>query len=275
MMSLLQAFNDWIVELMDPVLGWTLSLGMDWALVIVAVLTGVVMLVMRRLTSDQASLKMLDDDKKRIKQLIRQAKKAREKEAVTRYRATISQISFRAFRYEGKPLLVMLLPLVLLATWAFGRLGYIPPQPGEPAAVRVYLPLMNVGEPVHIVPVDGVEAQTGWIQRVRTSDDGQNGEADWTLVAAQPSDKPHQLTIRTNDNEPTTATAEFLVDGRRYASPLVTFDQGQIHAVELVMPEFKLFGVVPGLPFLQPWLVAYLLIAIPLGLGLKKILGIY
>ena len=41
------------------------------------------------------------------------------------------------------------------------------------------------------------------------------------------------------------------------------------------MRQMKLFGLVGGLLFLPPWLVAYLLIAIPFVSVVKRLFGIY
>ena len=69
---------------------------------------------------------------------------------------------------------------------------------------------------------------------------------------------------------------QLLVDPRRYASAVQTYDSEKVIAVELAMKPVRLFGVVGGLDFIffPPWLVAYLLIAIPFVTILRRVFRI-
>ena len=60
-----------------------------------------------------------------------------------------------------------------------------------------------------------------------------------------------------------------------YAEPMIFYDDASITGAEVRMQPVKLFGVVPGVWILAPWLVAYLLIAIPAVPLLKRLLRIY
>jgi uncharacterized membrane protein (DUF106 family) len=278
-MNLLQAINDWIVELMDPVMGWTLSLSMDVALVIVAVLTALVMTLIRRFTTDQAYLARMAADKKRLKQLIREAKKAKDKEAVGRHRATIGMIGMRAMKAEGMPVVVSLLPIVLLATWSFARLGYVPAEPGEPVKFTTYLSVMSVGEPVHLVPQAGLESDEPWIQQVREGKDdlgASAGVVTWTL-RGEARDEPYPLTVASNGREDRVGDANVQFDGLTYTPPLHIYPgHPVIKGSKVDLQEFKLAGVVPGFPQvgLAPWLVGYLLLAVPLAFGFRWLLRV-
>ena len=72
------------------------------------------------------------------------------------------------------------------------------------------------------------------------------------------------LTIRCGDE---TCTKELVVDGRRYAPVVEVYSSPTLQAVQLSHVQYLPWGVVPGIPFLylDPWIVGYLIIAMPLA----------
>jgi len=163
---MLETLGRFVVEMMDYVLGWVLYLPRDAMLLAVAGLTSGILVAARKLTTYQDWLARAAADRKRLRQLIRQARRNRDKESRKRHKATLLLIKTRSLRFELKPLLLAIVPVARVATWCFSRLGYHPPREGERVEVRAYLPSSAIGRLVHIAPVEGVQPEGGWIRRV-------------------------------------------------------------------------------------------------------------
>jgi len=275
--------NNVILQLTDPVLSWLLDLPSDVALIVVGVGTGALLTFARLLTTDQDLLKRCDQDKRRLGQLIREAKGNQEKEAVRRFRATKGTIAMLTLRAEGRPLLLAILPIALLGTWCFQRLEFHAPAAGQPVALYAYFPVSAAGGLAHVVPQDDVTAEDGWVQEILPVTDPAEGPphaiATWHLQAAARA-APYTLQIRYRRG---TYRKNLLVGQRTYA-PAVEFYTAstggadeQITCAETRLEPVKLFGVVPGVPslLLAPWLVAYFLIAVPSVSLIKRAFRIY
>jgi len=134
----------------------------------------------------------------------------------------------------------------------------------------------KIGKLVHMVPQDGIEPLNGWVQRIKPDVNAKgettNGVAQWTLRVRQ-RPEPYTLRIRAMGR---IYDKELIVDGRRYAPPVKAYQDGDVEASEIGMHEYKLLGIVPGIPWigLQPWIVGYLVIVLPLSFILKPVLHI-
>jgi uncharacterized membrane protein (DUF106 family) len=284
---MLEWFNNTILFLADPMLNWLLRLPMDWALVIVAVGTGSIITFSRRFTTNQDLLRRCDQDKQRLKELVREAKKRKDKEAIARYRSTKNMIGLTTMRQEGWPLLVVLLPIAILGTWCFQRLAFVPPKAGETVSIQAYFPVSAVGELAHIVPQKGLTEVTRtnagasgcWIQEIVTETDPKTGAAvgavaTWQLKA-DASTGPYRLQIR---HKTGTVTKELLVGQAVYSQDVEFYGADQpIQSVQIGMKPVKFLGLVPGIRGLSmpPWMVAYFLIAIPSVSLIKRVAKVY
>jgi hypothetical protein len=234
--------------ILDFIFGWLLRLPSDLTILALALLTGGVLTLVRKWTSNQELLARAAADNKRLAILIKEAKRAGNKEALARFRLTKAQVGMLKFKQEGKPLLVSLVPIALLATWALARLEFLPPQPGETISAVATAPVSAAGEVVYLVPAEMVKATDGWVKQFAVT--GNEATARWQLQFAS-AEKAGQLIVRR-------AT-------------------GGAAQLKLELRERRLFGIVPGLPRigLPAWLVGYLLIVIPLVPFIKKILRIH
>lgn len=256
----------------DVLFGWSLRLPSDATLLATAAISAVILTLARRFTTNQDLLRRVAGDKKTLKQLIRGAKKEGDRETLQRQRRTLSMVSLLAFRSEWLPLLVSILPIAMLATWCIFRLGYHPPRAGEPVDLVVYAPVSAAGTVAHVVPQTGVRSN-GWIRQLQpVTDDGPPyGTARWTLRAERNA-AAYRLTLRVGGKS---CTHEFLVGQRIYSSPVVYHDDDVV--TQLQMKPLKLFGILPGIDAigLPPWLVAYLIIVLPLVPLLKRVFRVY
>ena len=97
---------------------------------------GAIIVFSRCFTTDQDLLRRCDQDKQRLKELIREAKRRKDKEAV----AALSRHAEhdRHDDDEAGRLAVAgsILPIAVLGTWCFQRLAFVPPQAGQSVPVK-------------------------------------------------------------------------------------------------------------------------------------------
>ena len=150
----------------DVLFGWMLFLPRDLAILIVSVATAVIFTAVRRFFTNQDFLKRCKEDKDRLKELMREARKKRDKEALARFRLTKNQIAMKSLRYEAKFLALSLIPLCLIGGWAFVRIAYWPPRPDKPVTVKAYFAKPAIDHPgyVRLIPHPGVDADSPWYQ---------------------------------------------------------------------------------------------------------------
>ena len=276
-METLNQISEALTRLLDYPLGWLLAIHRDIAIVIVALGTSLLLTLARKWTTNQDHLCRCKSDMTRLKQLRREAKRAKNKDAVERIRATVGMISIVKMKAEGLPLLVSIIPIALLAIWCLARLDYFPPKHDAALTVRVYYPHSSVGKYAHARAPKGVELKPSTIQAVRLDPDGEeNGLAVWD-VRPGPGIEEFNLTVSHLDR---TATHQMLVGGNVYPLPLVDHAAStdeKILMSEVVLDQAKFLGVVPGIPEIMfpPWLVAYLIIVVPFVPLLRKVMGVY
>jgi uncharacterized membrane protein (DUF106 family) len=263
-----------IVVCLDWPFGWLLYLPPTLALFLLAAITALLLRGVRLFTTRQDHLRRVEDDLARLKTLRREAKEKGDAEALRRYRATGQALDFERLKAEGLPLLVSLLPIALLATWAMRRMEYLPPQASSRAVIELYTPVTMVGQTVHLVPADGLTAKDGWVQFVvhpAKNEPQTYGIARWEIETG-PQPETCDLTLRLPDR----SLVHPLETGRRtYAPPLV--DHGGELMTQTSLDPVKAFGFIPGWPgsFCPPWLIGYLLFAIALLFVAKRFLRIY
>lgn len=267
-------WNDILLRLLDPLLGWLLLVPRAVALFQLALLTALIILTTRWLATDQDLLERCARDKKRLRLLNRVARRAGDRAARLRHRATLSAIALRQAQAEVRPLLLALLPVTVLAIWASQRLAYLPPRLGQDVLVTIYAPVSAEGRLAHLVPMDTLDCPTGWVQRLRPSADHAYSSATWTLrsrLSSRASQDPYTLSFRYAG-----ATYSHLlrIGASTYAPPITPGYDGKILALETHLQESRLLGFIGGIPALSlpAWLTGYFLLSIPLVLLAKRAL---
>jgi hypothetical protein len=265
----LNQITDWLTHMLDVPLGWLLLLPRDLAILLVALMTSALLTLARKWSTDQDRLRRCKNDLRRLKQLRRAAKREGDSDAVGRIRTTIAMINATRMKAEGKPLLVSIIPIALLAIWALARLDYLAPEPGQELQARAYYPLAAIGKLTRLVPPDGVEMLDDPIRLVSIDPDGEaNGLVVWRLRPTTTLEEA-ELAFRYLDE---TARHKLTVGLPVYAPPQLAHP-GEIQVTEVVLErarflEIKSLGIpgIPGIPwvFFPPWLVAYLLLTMPL-----------
>lgn len=275
-----ETLHQYSLATMDFLLNWALSLSPEVAILAVACLTAGALLVARRWLTDQDLLRRCSEDRNVLARRIRSAKREgteASKALAARLRRTRNEIAMKALWQEWKPLVASLLPIVLIATWAFARLEFRPPRGGEPVGVVAYYPVAAVGQIAHLVPEDGLAAGEGWVRSVAlaTAPNGQKyGRAEWQ-VSGQARPEAYPLVIRRGVEE---YRHSLLIGKMSYSSPVQIQKVGSLdEAVELRMRPLRPLRFVPGIPrlYLPAWLVAYLIVALSLVPLLKRAFRVY
>ena len=299
----------------DFAFGWLLALPRDAAIVLVAAGTASLLVLVRLFTTDQDLLGRCRQDRRTLAGRIRRARahahgedgarlaraaldalgregldvppaeEGRLRRLVGRWHrrrdaarlsAVKQRVALKALRQEALPLLVVIVPIALLATWCFARLAWMPPRGGEGIEVVAHYPLTEAGQIVHLVPQDGMTCEGGWVREAEAETGGPKpyARAVW-MVHAGPRQQPYALIVRSDRGQ---YAHELLVGQRAYSAPVRLQGTGSGgRALEVRLRPARPFGVVPGIPAIgfQPWLVGYLLITIPLVPLLKRTFHIY
>lgn len=256
----------------DFLLGWTLHLPWALAILILALLTVLCMLLLRRRATDQEWLGRAARDLGRQNELIREAKGRKDLAAVRRHRSVKGFISLRKMKAEVWPLLISLPPIAVLATWAALRLEWVPPEANRPLCLVATAPVTAIGEVMHVTPVQGLRAESGWIgEVVEGQENGQAcGRVEWVLLA-EPCAQPYQVSVRYRDR---VYEHELLVGQAVYCPPLRQ-SAGQV-TLRWILEEPRFLGLLPGIESLAipSWMVTYLLLAILAYFVLRRALGV-
>lgn len=275
---MINLWNSFALSLVDLLLGWLLMFPASVAILVVSVGSGAILTFARRFTTDQTKLRIAAEDRTRLKHLAKEAKARGDKEAAKRHAAVRNQISVMTLNQEWKPLLVSLLPIALLATWAVERLEFHPPKIDDDVTVVSYVPRRLVGQTMHIVPVEGLEPEGTWISAVAPGElmGVPCGEARWTFRVSDPeaaSVQEFPLQVRL---ERETLDSALRFGARTYASARRWFPQHEVR-IDTDLQQVRPFGVVPGIEAIlfPPWLIAYILLVIPSVFLTKKLFGIY
>ncbi len=259
-----------ILNLGDLLLGWILHLPRDLGLAAVALLTAALLVVVRRWTTDQERLKRVKQDQRILSQTIARAKEKGDRDDLARIKSLKTRIGMIKLRAEIKPLLWAIVPVAFLAAWAYVRLPYLAPEPGQPIEVRLLHPVSAIDQLTHLVPAAGIEAAQPVTHFREHADYPGQAVASWLI----------RLPEYDGDNAPLASLVLVSSRGRfthELESPprpppvLVPHDAEGVVASELILPERRLFGLVPGIPFLglPAWLTGYLLIVIA-GIPITK-----
>lgn len=273
---MIDLWNQLSLTVVDFLLGWLLHLSPSAAILAVSIGSGMVLTLARTFTTDQKKLTIAANDRKRQKELAREAKARGDKVSARRHKALNSQISVLTLGQEWKPLLVSIIPIAMLATWAVERLEFHPPALEEEVSLVSYVPRRFVGQTMHIVPVEGISAESGWISTILPGEimGIPCGEARWTLRSLE-TEGTHRVNLQFR-LDGGTLESELLFGAKIYANPRRWFPDQEVR-IDTELVQVRPFGFVPGIEAIlfPPWLVAYILLVVPAVFVTKKLFGIH
>ena len=254
--------NPWTETLLrcgDYLLGWLLYLPRDIRLIALAVLTSLLLSIVKKAVADREWLSRAKCDLKRLKALLKNARKEKDSESLERYRYTRAMIQLKQLRYELKTLAWVMLPLLLIGSWSWHRMEFEPPTKDSSFEVILRTPASSIGQVAYLVPNDATHVDN-WVKPiVQSGNSAYPGIAIWS-VTPSPISGMARLSLRSGNN---TYEQPVLTGGRYYQVPQFT-QHGEGWRTELKMREVKLFGVLPGVRRLgfPPWVTAYVLLVV-------------
>lgn len=242
-------------------------------MVFISLLTGLLMLLIYRLTSDQAGIRGVKD---KIKAGLLELRLYKDNMGVTmKAQRQILLANLRYIALNFKPLAVMIVPLVLILAQLNLWFGSEPLKVGQPAILRVELApgtrLMDLDLALEVPPQVSVETPPLRIEELR--------EVDWRIRAESPG--VFGLIVKAGEHS---VNKEVVVEGRAlqkvsalkvgrrfldqilYPGERPLPGDSPVRSVELTYPaqRLHLFGI------RLHWIIAYLGLSIVFGFALKK-----
>jgi len=256
------------IRVLDLLLGWLLWLPRDASIALLAGLSALLAVGIRRSVCDRQLLALIRHDERVLRQLIREARRTGDRAAGARHRRVRATVARLRFAQEIRALAAIAVPLLALIPWASARMDYLPPRDKESVELTAWLPASSIGELIHLVPAQGLDAADGWIRPIlpTTLGDQARGHAAWQIRAAART-SPYRLTLRFRER---TLDQDLLVGQATYTVP------AQAHGDDIVT-ELRLRRYVPlgiarladfGVP---PWLLAYLVMTLAAVLVLGRL----
>ena len=275
MTTLAQAINATLTLVFD-IICWPLqALDPIWAMVVISLVVGLLMVWIFGKISNQDAIKLIRD---RIRgNLIGVRLFQNDVRVVLGLQATIMRDTLRFMTHALGPMLVLLVPLVLVMTRLNLRFSARPLRPGEHALVKVQVRDAAVLRgPVHLEPPDGLTVDT---PAVRISS---GREVAWRIRAGEPG--WHSLLVQIGDE----SIKKELVVGNGWAAvselrtgrslwdillypgepPIPRSLSMESIEVNYPSPDLAIFG------WNFHWLVLFLILSIAFGFAFKGVLGV-
>jgi uncharacterized membrane protein (DUF106 family) len=183
-------FNPALTTLIDFLMTPLSFLGPLWALFVISMLAGVLMLLIFRLTSNQAKIKEAKD--KMQGHLLEILLFKNSPRIILSAQKELLRYNVRYMKHAFKPMLFMILPVSLLLIHLDGWFGSRPLRAGESAIVSVKLS----DEGPKLISQITLETDKGLIVETPPLRITETGEIYWRIRAEAPGD--HQITIRTD-----------------------------------------------------------------------------
>lgn len=243
----------------------------------ISLLTGLLMLLIFRYTSNQDGIKRSKD---RIKAHLLEMRLYSENMRVNfQAQGGILRANLRYFLYAFKPMLVMILPVILILVQLNFWFGYAPLSPGEPVLLSVKLDeSVNPLEiDLRLVPPKGIVVETPPL-RIE-----EEHEIDWRISADE--EGRHELEFQVGEMrilKTLTAGGRLLekisplrrtgglIDQALYPVERPLDSQGPIRSIEIHYPGKSL----PLLGFNVHWLVAFFILSVVFGFAFKGAFGV-
>jgi len=264
--------TQWLIRLIDIPLGGLLLLPRDAGLLVFAAGTALLMVLARRAVTNQNLLHRCSADLRRLKQFLREARKARDKPWLGRLGKTASQIKRMQLAADLRLLVVALFPVAFLAIWASERFDFFPPNVGEDLVVRAYFPVSSIDRVTHMVPLPDLNLTSTAIQIVRSNlETPPLGIAEWSVRPTEA--REFTIAIR---HQGETAIHRLVIGRAIYFTPRQQHTAERIMRTEVVLERYLPLGCELGSRWigLPPWMIGYLVLTLILVPVLKRLLRV-
>lgn len=255
------AFVDIVDAIFNPVFGWLLNIPPILAILILSLLLGLFSTVLQKYLTNQAKMRRIKNDTKKMQKQMREHQKKGETDKVLKVQQQLMPIQMDMMKESFRPLLVTMVPFLLIFFWLSNHFAFYPVQPGESFPVSAEFGSGASGEVTLSVP-ESFTLDEATKQVV-------DGEAAW-MVSGPEGKHAIQLSYA----GATFSRNVLITEARSYEPPVEQFD-GPVQSITIgnkkLLPlgdGFNLFGWKPG------WIFYYILFSIPISLGFKKLLNV-
>jgi hypothetical protein len=249
------------------------SLNPWWSMIFISLLTGLLMLLIFRLTSNQAGIRAIKD---RIKAHLLEMRLFKDNLRVTLgSQRRILAANLKYLSYSAKPMLVMIIPLVLILVQLNVWFGYEPLAVGEPVILKVRLAggASPMKTELRLEASPSIRIETPPLRLESEA------ETDWRILPQ--AEGAARLTVFTSTGAyeksvlvggPALARLTPVRVGPGFFEELLHPGEpalpagGPVRSIEVAYPERRL----PLLGLRLHWLVAYFALSIVLGYALKR-----
>ena len=258
---MVSGFQGFVDLLLNPVFGWLLHIPPVIGILILSLLLGLVSTLLQKYLTDQAKMRRLRDDTKKLQQQLKDAQKAKDQDKMMKVQKKMMPLQMDLMRESFRPVLITMIPFLIIFFWLNSHFAYYPLLPDQPFTVTATFQEGIAGNAT--LAAQGL-AVAEPVQAIK------DGKATWTL---QGPAGEYALTL-------TYAGAEFtrrvlVTDEREYLAPVMKLN-GPVASFNADNAKVK---PVPG--FWVPWgdkqagwIFWYILFSIPTSLGLKKLLKV-
>lgn len=256
----------------DWTMGWTERFSPIVSISIVGVISGVAVILVQKYGSDQKFLGQAKSDLEFLKTKMKDAKKAKDEDALARARGLSGKIGGKYMWAALKPSLWTVPLIGVIGLWTGSRLGFLPIHPGDEFQVTAHFE-DNAKGFAYVLPTKEIQCSGPRIAPLEIPQEGSGIQARWKIRAA--SEGPAALTVRYGDRSyeipiPIART------GGRPPEPVTTLSDPTAAQDQLEALEIKLD---PSLPaawwnLTLQWGGLYLLVAVGLALALRYLLKV-
>lgn len=255
------SFQSIVDMLLNPVFGWLLDIPPIVAIIFLSVLLGLISTLLQKYMTNQAKMKRLKDDTKKMQVQMKEHQKKGDQDKLMAVQKKMMPLQMQLMKESFRPLIVTMIPFLLIFFWLGSHFAFFPILPDEPFTVTVEFEKGVSGEATLVVP-----------EQLTLEEDVKEiveGAAVWTLSGPAGT---YPLTL-------SYAGAEFsrevlITEERKYIRPISSM-KGTVKEFNVdnqkLLPlgdGFNLFGWFPG------WIFYYIIFSIPVSLGLKKLLKV-
>ena len=270
-------FNSIISKIFEVLFLPFRSLSPWWGMLVVSLLTGLVMLVIFKYTSNQAGIRRTKD---RIKAHLLEMRLYQDSLRNSfKAQGGILKANLKYMSHSLKPLLVMIVPVILILIQLNFWFAYRPLKPGVPVLLKVTLrdSLSPMETEVELQPAPGLQIETPGL-RIE-----EEAEVDWRISFTEAGDFNLKIQVGSEILNKSVSVGQKplrILSPRRVTRNL--WDQlfypaeppldknSAVQNIELLYPA-------GGLPFLgwnMHWLIAFFIFSVLFGFSLKGFFGV-
>ncbi len=275
MVTVVDLINRLLTPLFDLVCWPFLAFAPIWAMTIISLVSGVVLVWIFGRVSDQTTIKSIRETIRGNLIAVRLFQS--DIGVMLRLQRRIFGDTFRYMRLALVPMVVLMVPVVLIMTQLNLRFAARPLEPGEPALVKAYVRDGAVLDgDVSLEVGDGIVVETEGVRIPSTQ------EVVWRIRADRPG--THRIVVRIGDETldtrivagdgwgaiPQRRTGRGMLDTMLYPGEPPIPEAHTVEAVEIGYPPLELgvFG------WRVDWLVAFFVLSMGFGFAFKDTLGV-